>query len=362
MFYAYLVTFGAGLALSLAFLFVLRPLAIRIDYVDRPNARKLHKAPTPYGGGVAVFCAMATMGLLVVGGAVTGWADALLPVEIVNPRELFSLRTITIGCAGAGIFLLGLIDDFKNLPPKVKLAVQTLLCSAVILSDVQITFFVQSPVISFLGTLFWMLLITNAFNLLDNMDGLSSSVALVALAIHFVLLHTHDQFMVSLLTVLLASCIFGFFLMNAPPAKIFMGDAGSLLIGYSISVLSILSTYYQEGAQLASLCTPLLILAIPLYDVASVMFIRFRIGQPFFKADKNHFSHRLLVLGLSPRQALITIVSLAFAMGLGALILRDANNFHSVLILIQTLLIFAVIVVLEWAGRKIKNESNKGGR
>ena len=142
---------------------------------------------------------------------------------------------------------------------------------------------------------------------------------------------------------------------NKPKAKVYLGDAGSLLMGYLIAILSIMSTYYREGQNLSTFFTPLLVLSVPLFDVLTVMLIRYKLGVPFFKADKNHFTHRLKNLGFNANQVLISMMGITVVMGLGAIWLNQSNNFQSVIIFTQALFIFIVIAYLEAKGFKNKD-------
>jgi UDP-GlcNAc:undecaprenyl-phosphate GlcNAc-1-phosphate transferase len=134
---------------------------------------------------------------------------------------------------------------------------------------------------------------------------------------------------------------------NCPPARMYLGDAGSLSLGFFIAILSVVSTYYHEGQSVISILTPLLILAIPLFDVATVMFIRFRLKKPYFLGDQNHFSHRLLRLGLSVPQALMVIFLLTAITGVAAVVLQHSNAWEGLFLLLQVLMILMVVLVLE---------------
>ncbi len=350
---AYLAVFSCGFVACWLILMGARRFALRVGYVDIPNSRKLHKEPVPYGGGLAVFL---TLSLLCLGYFTLAHLGLLsaLPAGLEWSQLARDPQALAIAAGGAAIFLIGLVDDMLDLRPRTKLLLEIIALLVVLGFGPKMSFFSPSPWLGTVGTLFWLLLITNAFNLLDNMDGLCAGVSLVCLGVHFLLLHHGGQYLIATLTLLLAGPVLAFLLRNFPPAKLYLGDAGSLLLGYCVGQLSVLSTYYREGEALVSILTPVLILAIPLYDVATVMWIRFKTGQPFFKADRNHFSHRLLNLGLSPRQVLGTITALSLALGLSAMLLSHAGRLQSLAIFLQALLVIAVILILENAGLRKK--------
>lgn len=358
---AYLLVFSASLCLSYGVHKLVLPLSVKLGYLDQPSQRKLHQTAVPYGGGIAIFASMAILGMLVYLVLKLGLGTQILSQHIHINALLEDPRACAIALGGTGIFLLGLFDDIFDIRPRIKLFVQITIISAVLYyGRMQMSFFVPIPMIGFVVTLFWMILITNAFNLLDNMDGLCSGISLLTLTVHFTILALGGQYLIALLTISLMGIIVVFFNINRPPARQYLGDAGSLLLGFLIAMLSILSTYYREGQALTSIFTPLLILAIPIYDVVTVMHIRKITGKPFFEGDKNHFSHRLLSLGFSSRQALMIISALTLAMGIGAILLIKSSDKVALLIFLQAFLIFIVIRVIENASLKAhyKNSSS----
>ncbi|MBF0245975.1 MAG: undecaprenyl/decaprenyl-phosphate alpha-N-acetylglucosaminyl 1-phosphate transferase, partial [Planctomycetes bacterium] len=264
---AYISVFAVGCALTSLYLFVVRPLAERVGYVDRPGPRKSHSRPVPYGGGVAIFLSLFSICSSVLILESLGLGSTVTSHHLDLRLVRTDLTTYAIAAGGVGIFLIGLLYDVFDLSALTKLGLQSLIALTVVLLGPRMSFFSPSQVLAVAGTVFWILLITNAFNLLDNMDGLSTSIAGIALGIHFILLHGQGHYLLALLTLLLLSSLVAFLFFNLPPARIYLGDAGSLLIGYIVAILSVLSTYYEEGAPVGALVTPILILAIPLYDV-----------------------------------------------------------------------------------------------
>jgi UDP-GlcNAc:undecaprenyl-phosphate GlcNAc-1-phosphate transferase len=194
--------------------------------------------------------------------------------------------------------------------------------------------------------------VTNAFNLLDHMDGLSSGVALLAGAAFLVVaLQTGQGFMAAMIVPLLGACA-GFLLFNFPPAKIFLGDAGSLFIGFWMSCLTISFTFYDAHYRLYTYVVPLAVLAVPLFDTSSVLVIRLLRRKPLFEGDTNHLAHRLTALGLSRRGAVLTVYALTLATGISAVLLYFVTERGALLILVQVLLTFGIITLLEAAGRR----------
>ena len=349
----YVLVYGVGVLVAAIIFRWTIPLAEKFGYIDTPNERKLHTTPVPYGGGVAIFLSLSVSALLFLLPVYFGWITSDTLSWKINLSMLpLDPRTISVALGAAGIFTLGLLDDIYDLRPRFKLFIQALIISTVIIvARVQISFFIPLPIIGFIGTLLWVIFITNVFNLIDTTDGLCSGITLVALGVHFALLIEHNQYLIALLILFVMAPITVFFWNNKPPARLYLGDAGSLMIGYLVAMLSIFSTYYREGQSLSAIFTPLLILAVPLFDVSTVMLIRYRRKAPFFRADKNHFPHRLLAMGMNKWQTLITICSLSLAMGIGALLLSKGGTRETLLVFAQASIILGVILILERAGR-----------
>jgi UDP-GlcNAc:undecaprenyl-phosphate GlcNAc-1-phosphate transferase len=201
-------------------------------------------------------------------------------------------------------------------------------------------------------TVLWIVLITNSFNLLDNMDGLcSGTVAIAAAMLALVALDSHQWTMMLILAALCGSSL-GFLRYNRSPATIFLGDGGSLLVGYLMACSTSLVTYYRPSlpSHLA-IGIPVLVLAIPLYDTFSVILIRLREGRPIMRGDTSHFSHRLVDLGMTRGQAVTTIHLACLAIGLPATALGQLSEERGLLIVCQALLVLTIVALLERAGR-----------
>jgi len=218
------------------------------------------------------------------------------------------------------------------------------------LYGIRITFFINIPFVNCLLTVGWIVLISNAFNLLDNMDGLSSGISFIAAFIFFIIARRNGQFFVSSMLVCFVGVIMGFLRFNMHPARIFMGDCGSLFIGFLLAVLTILGTYYTADTPTAApIIMPLLIMLVPLFDTFSVIFIRLKNKVSIFKADRNHFSHRLVRLGMSKKSAVLFIYLVTFCTGLGAMLLPYLDRAGCFIILLQACCIILIIILLEKA-------------
>ena len=320
--------------------------------MDHPSDRKLQVQPVAYGGGFLFLLGLLSWGGIIFFAHLLGLLTWLFPNQsIVLDVLIHSSRAWFCGLGLLGMLCLGFVDDLWQLSPRTKFILQLVLVTSVVVGgDLRMSFFVQWSWVGYLGTILWVVLITNAFNLIDNMDGYSVVVTLVTLLVHGIILHVHGHFLIALVCGMALGPVLAFAKWNLPPAKMYLGDAGSLSLGYFVAVLSVVSTYYHEGQSVTSILTPLLMLAIPLFDVATVMFIRFRLKKPYFEGDRNHFSHRLLKLGLSVPQALTVIFLLTATTGVAAIVLQHSNAWQGLCLLLQVLMLLAVVLVLESRG------------
>ncbi len=227
----------------------------------------------------------------------------------------------------------------------------------------RLTAFIDLPWITGLLSVLWIVGLINSFNMLDNMDGLSSGVAAIAAGmLAAVLLLTLDPqtrqpqiFVAGFLLVLVGSLV-GFLFHNRPPARIFMGDAGSYFVGFCIAVATLLATFTgYQGTHQHAVLAPLCVMAVPLYDMTTVIWIRLREGRSPFEADKNHFSHRLVDLGLTKGQAVLTIYLTTATCGLGALLLNRVDLFGALVIVLMIVSILCLIAILESTARRKLN-------
>jgi len=282
-----------------------------------------------------------------------GAPDYLPELLSLHLPGLISRRKMLIALflAAAILHIMGLIDDKRHLGPWLKLLIQ--IASAAILTtfgDIRFDFFIPYPFVTTILSILWMVVIINAFNFLDNMDGLSAGIGIICAAMILYAAFSSGQVFVSALLVILIGTLSGFLVFNFAPAKIFMGDAGSLLVGLLISVAAIRTTYFHQQDQAGvwfNTLMPLIVLAVPLYDFISVTVLRLAQGNSPFIGDQQHFSHRLVKRGMSRRQAVITIYIATACTGLGATILHQLSGLGCLLVFVQTLLILLIIAILE---------------
>lgn len=371
-----LLIVAAAAAGSFAVSLVLTAWAVRLcprlGFVDHPggdDSHKSHCTPTPYGGGTAMLVAL----LLPAGTALAlAW---LVPAAWVAPRfgELLTayagglahrsgpLAYILLGAVG--LHVLGLLDDVRARGPWLKLAV---IVAAALLAathgQVRIAQF-AGPAGSLVLTVAWIVVITNSFNFLDNMDGLGGGVAAICALFLAVCGVMAGQVLVPALGGLLTGAAAGFLVFNFPPARVFMGDAGSLLLGYLIAVLAALTTYYEsgQGAPPYALAMPLVILAVPLYDFASVVLIRLLEGRSPLRGDRRHFSHRLVDRGLSRRFAVLTIWLASATTGLLATLLPGAGLRTAVTVLAAVAGVLGIVAILETSPQPTPDRQRQAG-
>jgi UDP-GlcNAc:undecaprenyl-phosphate/decaprenyl-phosphate GlcNAc-1-phosphate transferase len=303
-----------------------RKWCVRTGLVDDPGKRKIHDRPIPLAGGLAVMTGLAVPALL---GCLVLWCQSLggppSPAASritgrlawLDSNSVYLLqyglgrRALELGgiMAGAfGMLFVGWLDDKHELSPRLKFAGQLVIAGLVAASGARITLFVPSVLFSYAVTMLWILTVVNAFNFMDNMNGLCAGLGALG-AFHFALIAATDgQYLVGLIAFLTFGALLGFLPYNFPRARAFLGDAGSHLVGYLLAVLAILPHFYtvHHPHQFAVLI-PLLVLAIPLADLVWVVLLRWRIHQPFYQGDTNHLSHRLVRRGLTRTQAVLAI-------------------------------------------------------
>jgi UDP-GlcNAc:undecaprenyl-phosphate GlcNAc-1-phosphate transferase len=300
-----------------------RAFALRFGALDRPGGYKAHKAPTALLGGVAVAIGTA--------GACLWFLRDRRPEEIAGP--------FAIGIGTLVILLVGLLDDVRGLSPRYKLAWQVTAATAaglaLALLGVRLSLFLEwpSPPIILL-TVLWVVAITNSVNFLDNMNGLCAGIgALAALALAAVNVRT-EAYTAAIAAAALCGACFGFLPYNWPRARIFLGDTGSMLIGFLLSALSVLGVY-TRGAEvpLLAVFTPLFVLGVPVLDLLLVTILRLRVGHPPWVGDRRHISHRLVRRGLQPTTAVVTLWAAGAACGLAAILLPTVGPTQAPLLL-----------------------------
>ncbi|MCD6405371.1 MAG: undecaprenyl/decaprenyl-phosphate alpha-N-acetylglucosaminyl 1-phosphate transferase, partial [Planctomycetes bacterium] len=258
MWTGYLVSFGLAFVLSLILTTAMIRLAPRLGLVDEPSARKIHTKPVPLGGGIAIVLAL--LGVAAVGAGVVAVLNArpgLLPVpesiRIHIPGMVSSLKRLGAIVLGAIILALtGLVDDKRGLSPWTKLSVQILVALLLVASGVSITLFLPWKAAGWTLTVGWIIFITNSFNLLDNMDGLAAGVAFIIAVVFFAVALITGQIFIALFLAVFAGAVLGFLVFNFPPARIFMGDTGSYVLGYFLGVAAVVFTFVPQGSTKAS--------------------------------------------------------------------------------------------------------------
>ena len=322
----YLAAFLSAFLTALLTLPLWKKWCLRIGLVDDPGHRKIHNEPMPLAGGLTVMTALAVP----TGFAILAlWLRHQFAVKIppldatttplltygINRRSL-EFGAILLGAFG--ILFVGLWDDKHESRPAAKFLWQFAVAALVAASGARITLFVPNIAFSFVITILWILTVINAFNFMDNMNGLCSGLGAIG-AFYFGLIATTaavPQYLVSLIAFLACGALVGFLPHNFPRAKSFLGDSGSHLVGYLLAVLAILPHFYtSKNRHVLAVLTPLLVLAVPLGDLVWVVILRWRMGKPFYIGDTNHLSHRLVKLGLSRTWAVLAIWFLAAALG-----------------------------------------------
>ncbi len=345
-------------------------LGRRLGGLDRPEPGLAHKAgatSVPNTGGIGIFTAFT---LVAAAGFIAAWAlpegfwEAFGPGAAALADEL---RHHTPGAlawwlALLVMHLLGVIDDRRNLPAFPKLIVQCLvaLYLATVL-DLRIFHFLDAMLpggeaLSVLLSMLWIVTIVNAMNFLDNMDGLSAGVAAIIAALYLAAALLTGQWLVAGWCAVLVGILAGFLVFNVHPARIYMGDGGSLVLGLSLATASIVTTYHEWAqveavpVRVHALLMPLVLFAVPLYDFFSVVVLRLLQGRSPFVGDKQHFSHRLVERGLSVRQAVMLVWLCTIATGLGGVLFGQLKPWQAGLIAAQVGCIVAVLAMLEFAG------------
>jgi len=318
----YLSALLAGIVLTFAATPLWRVWCRRGGWMDSPGHRKLHDASTPLAGGPAILTALmlSLLGLWAALHFRWGFGDALAAFD----RDLPPVgRRLAAALGGAlGMALLGMLDDRIELRPAPKFLGQLLIAFVVAAGGVRITLFVPNLAFSYVVTVLWLLTVTNAFNFMDNMNGLCPGLGGIAGILLGLWADLGAQPPVACLAFLLAGACLGFLPWNYPRATAFLGDAGSHLLGYLLAVLAILPSFYSaHRPHHLAVLAPLLILAVPLADLAWVVLLRWRRGQPFYIGDTTHLSHRLVQRGLKPAGAVALIWLLAAALGALAFLL-----------------------------------------
>lgn len=284
-----------------------RKLAVQIGFVDPPSARKLHGQPIPLLGGVAIIIGILLAILLAV-----YIAYGTLP------------RTVAGVLSASGIVaLVGFVDDRLGLPAWAKIGGQLLGFLVLAYFGIRVRLPIPEP-LNFAITILWLVGISNAINFLDNMDGLSAGISAVAASFILLLGAIHDQFLVAALAAGILGATLGFLRYNFYPAQIYMGDTGSLFLGFLLAVLGI-QLRFPDNSNFVTWMVPVLVLGVPIFDMILVVFSRIRRGLSPNTAGKDHLSHRVVRLGFSQREAVLILYLIGGALGMLALFVTEAS-------------------------------------
>lgn len=332
----------------------------------------------PNIGGIAI--AWPLIGSLLLGIALVSFAwDFLVSIvpSLADYEARLDATTPTVLAFAVGLLLLhviGLFDDRRGIGPWPKLIVQVLVAAALATwFDVRLLRMVDEPlgigpVPSIIITVAWIVIVTNAINFLDNMDGLAGGVSAIAASFLMAAALLNGQWFIAASLAVLIGSLAGFLVFNVPPAKLFMGDCGSLVIGFALAVFVARTTFYNPSEQGTGLGTgwygifmPLAILAVPLYDLVTVTVLRLSQGRSPFIGDQQHYSHRLVSRGLSERGAVLFIWCVAAVTGIAGVSLAHLAPWQAILVGVQVLLILLLLGILEHASRGATRDRPDGG-
>jgi UDP-GlcNAc:undecaprenyl-phosphate GlcNAc-1-phosphate transferase len=321
-----------GFAASLGLTPVSRRLAMWLGVVDKPNQRKIHHDHKPLMGGLAIYVALAASLLL-----------------FSPPQHLRELGGILAGAAV--LALIGLADDRYNLGIRIRLVAMTAAALGLVLTGIQIQLF-RTPFLDIPLTILWVLTLTNATNFMDNMDGLTAGFTTIAAFFFMVIAFTQGLTLVTSLAAALMGSAVGFLIYNFNPSSVFMGDMGALVLGFMLAVLGIKLKFGTQPPDVTWM-VPLLVLAVPLFDITLVVVTRLLEGRPPTQAGKDHTSHRLMSLGLSQRKTLFTLYGMCAFFGLLGLIVGAAPPDAALRVGVAGLALLGVLfLVMIWVRRR----------
>ena len=306
--WGYVAAFGIALLLALG----LTPFALRIaiarGILDRPGDYKEQESPVPYLGGVAI---------------VVSFALTIFLVTLFNPPVSGMDQLIVMLGAATGLSLVGLADDLRGLSPLIRIGAHVAAAGTIWWSGIGVALF-QEPFLNVVLTMVWMVGVTNAFNLLDNMDGLSAGVAAIAAGFFFLIAAINGQFLVAGLSIALAGCAIGFLRHNIHPARIYMGDAGSTFLGFLLAVIGIKLRF--EAPPQITFMVPILVLGVAIMDTTLVVLTRLSHGRNPIAGGRDHISHRLVFVGIPVRSAVALVYAAGIALGWLAIVMSRLDQ------------------------------------
>lgn len=319
----YIVPFLIAFVVTYLLTPIVRHWAKAKGFFDAPDARKVHKGNIPRLGGIAIF---------------VGYLAALsYSLEFTNEKWGLLIGSIIL-------VAVGLWDDIKQIGPKTKLLGQIIAAAVLVISGVNIDW-ITNPWgdliylpswFSIPLTIFWIVGFINIVNLIDGLDGLAAGICLIACVTIFGVTVAMGQTETALITVSLAGAIFAFLKYNFNPAKIFMGDTGSMLLGYTLGAISVIGVV--KTATTVALLVPVIALGVPIMDTTFAIVRRYMNGKPIFKPDKGHLHHRLLAMGLTQKQAVLLMYGVTVAFGIIAVIVAKFNVLIGIILLLVLIL------------------------
>ncbi|HMM27527.1 MAG: MraY family glycosyltransferase [Chloroflexota bacterium] len=296
----------AGFAAAVGFTPITKRLAVVLGVLDQPSARKVHQNPTPLMGGLAIYGALVLALLL-----------------FSPPFYLVELGAILAGATW--LVLVGFVDDRRGMQPLVKLGGQTIAAIVLVLAGIQVRIF-PSQALNVTFTLLWIVGIINAMNFQDNMDGLAAGITAIASITFFVMAVQQELSLVGSMAAALGGASIGFLIYNFNPASSFMGDMGSMVLGFLLAVLAIkLDFRVPAERQVVTWMVPVVVLGLPIFDTVLVTLTRLIEGRSPMVGGKDHTSHRLVSLGLSQRAAVLALYAVCAALGFAAVQLSHAS-------------------------------------
>src|SRR5258708_5141912 len=319
-----------GFAASLGLTPLTRQIARRFGIMDAPSARKVHGAPIPLMGGLAIYGAFVLALLLF-----DQW-----------PQYILELSVILV--SATWLAFIGLLDDRMDLRPWAKFPAQALAALATIAVGVHVDLF-SAPLLNWIVSFIWIVGIVNAVNFLDNMDGLAAGISAIIAIFIFGLAIFNGQELVSALSGALFGSAVGFLIYNFNPATTFMGDMGSMFLGFILAVLGI-KLRFPHQLLAARWFIPILVLGLPIFDTSLVVFSRLREGRSPLQGGKDHTSHRLVTMGLSHRAAVITLYVVCVLLGATALVVSGASvpvaNLIGIVVAVLAVCAFVILEIV----------------
>ncbi len=351
----YAIVFGGNLLAALIFTPLARKRSLATGFMDTPKseAHKQQSSAVALGGGYAMMLALMSCILLGMAGYLLHLPEKLGIAESLNFNP-FQIKYLSLLFAAFAATLLGFIDDRHALSAPIKFGGQFLVALiAVWPGEARLSLFIPSPLIVTVISIFWFMLLMNAINFFDNMDGLATGTIAIAMGFFLFTAALNQQFLVAVMAAAVMGCSIGFWWYNKAPAKIYMGDSGSHLLGFLAALVSVCVTYFRpDSASYFPIFMPLLILALPLTDAATVCVIRAKMGKPFWIGDHNHISHRFVKMGLSRPQAVLCVHLLSIIFGLAALPLLWSGLRTTVVILLQGAVLITFILYIQHEAKK----------